>query len=194
MFYKKKMKIFKAENFFLVIKEYSIKMFKISLSRSSNTDRRCNDTSKTCYGPGAPGLNQHCYNTGFDHGSKSISPDPVGEGIASFPCTLRKNANDCYAKGIMDARYQSGVSAGDSTSNNQHNNGGCHRSTQHQINNDYSEFIGVYGNIIRKIRNKNHNPLDPYSYEFDYFDKGGRHCQSDGSVFDDYSADVSDDF
>ena len=67
----------------------------------SNSQISC----KQCYGPNAPGLNQYCYTTGYDHGGLSNNPDPIGEGIGAFPCTLNKNANVCYSKGIMDAKH-----------------------------------------------------------------------------------------
>lgn len=51
----------------------------------------------------SPGLNQYCYQTGYDH-AKYNDPDPVGEGIAAAACTLNREANKNYGKGITDGR------------------------------------------------------------------------------------------
>lgn len=59
------------------------------------------------------GLNAHCYNVGYDHGSMSTDPDPVGEGISSAPCTTTIDANKSYAKGYTDGMKASGVNSGD---------------------------------------------------------------------------------
>ena len=47
------------------------------------------------------GLNQHCYNVGYDHAT-TRDIDPVGQGIDAFPCTTNENANKAYAKGYTD--------------------------------------------------------------------------------------------
>jgi hypothetical protein len=63
-----------------------------------------------------PGLNTHCYNVGYDHGSMSTNPDPVGDGISAAPCTTTDGANKAYAKGYTDAMKASdisGVNSGD---------------------------------------------------------------------------------
>jgi len=52
-----------------------------------------------------PGLSTHCYSIGYEHGSMSTDPDPIGDGIAAAPCTLTKETNDAYAKGYVDAMH-----------------------------------------------------------------------------------------
>ncbi|ARF10699.1 hypothetical protein Hokovirus_2_226 [Hokovirus HKV1] len=64
------------------------------------------------------GLNEYCYSVGFDHGSLSINPDPIGEGISAMPCTTNENANQSYYNGYLDAMVSSGISSGDSYENN----------------------------------------------------------------------------
>ena len=54
-------------------------------------------------GGSSPGLNQYCYQTGYDH-AKHNDPDPVGEGIAAAACTLNREANRNYAKGFTEGR------------------------------------------------------------------------------------------
>ena len=57
--------------------------------------------SAQCYGEGAPGLNQYCYTTGYDHGKGTN--DTIGDGIGAFPCTTNDQANYCYGQGYADA-------------------------------------------------------------------------------------------
>jgi hypothetical protein len=50
-----------------------------------------------------PGLNQYCYQTGYDHATNNSSePDPVGEGIAAAPCTTNSGASKSYGRGFSD--------------------------------------------------------------------------------------------
>lgn len=62
-----------------------------------------NSNSNVCTGKDAPGMNQHCYNTGYDHGCPSTKSDVVGDAMAAFPCTLKESTNRCYAQGYTDA-------------------------------------------------------------------------------------------
>ena len=52
---------------------------------------------------GNAGLNQYCYNLGYQHCSPSINPDPVGEGIEAFTCSLKDSSNKYYGQGCVDA-------------------------------------------------------------------------------------------
>lgn len=54
-----------------------------------------------------PGLNEHCYNVGFDHAT-STTPDPIGDGIDAFPCTTNENANASYGQGYVDGMKSEG--------------------------------------------------------------------------------------
>ncbi len=47
------------------------------------------------------GLQQYCYQLGYDH-SQFQMPDPVGEAIAVAPCTIVESANKAYGQGIID--------------------------------------------------------------------------------------------
>ena len=51
-------------------------------------------------GSSGSGLNDHCYQVGYEHGSQSTNPDPVGDGLAAAPCTITKEANAAYARGL----------------------------------------------------------------------------------------------
>ena len=67
------------------------------------------------------GLNEHCYNVGYSHGSNTggLHPDAVGDGIEAAPCTTNDEANKAYAKGYVDAMdRKSGDSATSKTNNN----------------------------------------------------------------------------
>lgn len=58
----------------------------------------------SCVSKNSSGLNSYCYNTGFDHGSpSSLGSDPVGDALGAFPCTLKVDANQCYAQGYSDS-------------------------------------------------------------------------------------------
>lgn len=58
------------------------------------------DNDKVCYGKDSFGLNEYCYNTGYDHATNS-SPDPIGDAIDVAPCTTNQNANKCYGDGYV---------------------------------------------------------------------------------------------
>lgn len=65
-----------------------------------------------CTGRDAPGINTHCYMSGYD-GAKNAGTNPTGDGINAGICSYASpNAKMCYDKGVRDAT--SGVSAGDS--------------------------------------------------------------------------------
>ena len=61
-----------------------------------------NNNSSVCTGRNAPGLNQYCYTTGYDHASPNSTPDAVGEALGAAPCLTNANANNCYAQGFQD--------------------------------------------------------------------------------------------
>ena len=65
------------------------------------------------------GLNSHCYNTGFDHGSMSLHSDIVGDAISAGPCTINDSANQSYARGYMDGMKTSGTSGVSAGENNE---------------------------------------------------------------------------
>ncbi len=49
------------------------------------------------------GMNDHCYNVGYSAGKgDNLNPDPVGDGINAFPCTLNESTNSSYAQGYVD--------------------------------------------------------------------------------------------
>lgn len=76
-----------------------------SESGSIKSPGKSNDASySTCTSRGASGLNEYCYNTGYDHGRgmSLTDPDPVGEGISALPCRTNDRANQCYTKGYTD--------------------------------------------------------------------------------------------
>ena len=79
---------------------------------SSNSHSNAN----VCKGKDAPGLNQHCYTTGYDHARPNISPDAVGEALGAAPCLTNVNANKCYTQGFQD-----GHSSSDSARVTRHN-------------------------------------------------------------------------
>ena len=72
-----------------------------------------NSDSSSGGGSSGSGLNDHCYQVGYEHGSQSTNPDPVGDGLAAAPCTITKEANAAYARGYTDAMGVSGVNSGD---------------------------------------------------------------------------------
>ena len=63
--------------------------------------------SSVCTGKNAPGLNQYCYTTGYDHATPNTTPDAVGEALGAAPCTTNANANRCYTLGIQDGHNSS---------------------------------------------------------------------------------------
>lgn len=63
--------------------------------------------SGVCTGKNAPGLNQHCYTTGYDHARPNSTPDAVGESLGAAPCLSNANANKCYAQGFQDGHRSS---------------------------------------------------------------------------------------
>ena len=58
--------------------------------------------SGACTGRNAPGLNQYCYTTGYDHARPNSTPDAVGESLGAAPCLSNANANNCYVQGFRD--------------------------------------------------------------------------------------------
>ena len=70
---------------------------------SSNSHSNAN----VCKGKDAPGLNQHCYTTGYDHARPNITPDAVGEALGAAPCLTNVNANKCYTQGFQDGHSDS---------------------------------------------------------------------------------------
>jgi hypothetical protein len=71
-------------------------------SKDSGKDNSSKTDSTKCTGKDAPGLNEHCYRTGYDHSKISREPDAIGEAISAMPCTTNENANRCYGQGIID--------------------------------------------------------------------------------------------
>lgn len=66
-----------------------------------------NDSSKGS-DSGNKGLNEHCYNVGYNHASSGkTDPDPIGHGIDAAPCTWSSSANSSYAKGYTDGMSSS---------------------------------------------------------------------------------------
>ena len=74
--------------------------------------------SGACTGRNAPGLNQYCYTTGYDHARPNSTPDAVGESLGAAPCLSNANANNCYMQGFQDGRGSS--SANHATSYKSH--------------------------------------------------------------------------
>lgn len=67
-----------------------------------------------CTGKGAPGLNEHCYHTGYSHGDRRNNDRcAISDGIAAAPCTTNKYAAACYDEG-----YKDGVRASNNFNNN----------------------------------------------------------------------------
>ena len=66
-----------------------------------------NGNSSVCTGKNAPGLNQHCYTTGYDHARPNSTPDAVGESLGAAPCLSNVNANNCYTQGFRDGHNHS---------------------------------------------------------------------------------------
>jgi hypothetical protein len=67
-----------------------------------------------CVGKGAKGLNEYCYNLGWDHGNwkkLDLHPDPWGDALSVAPCTLKADANKCYGRGYKDSMKQSSPSS-----------------------------------------------------------------------------------
>lgn len=66
------------------------------------------------------GLNEYCYNTGYDHGkiSTNLHPDAISDSLAAAPCTYNKNANESYARGYTDGMNDSSTSS--SSMNHRH--------------------------------------------------------------------------
>jgi hypothetical protein len=107
------------------------------------------------------GLNEYCYNTGYDHGSgkNTLNPDPIGDGISSLPCTLNKDANESYSKG-----YVSGVNSGDEYSKSNDfifsNNNNYHdyqTSNSNNLNSNNSNINNLNNNSNNNIIKKNDN-------------------------------------
>lgn len=63
--------------------------------------------SGVCTGRNAPGLNQYCYTTGYDHARPNSTPDAVGESLGAAPCLSNANANNCYTQGFQDGHNSS---------------------------------------------------------------------------------------
>lgn len=68
-----------------------------------NSESSSNDNS---------GMNDHCYNVGYEHGSMTSEPDIIGDAIEAFPCTLNDSSNRSYSEGYEHG--MAGVSSGDS--------------------------------------------------------------------------------
>ena len=66
-----------------------------------------NQNSGVCTGRNAPGLNQYCYTTGYDHARPNSTPDAVGESLGAAPCLSNVNANNCYTQGFQDGHSSS---------------------------------------------------------------------------------------
>ncbi len=48
------------------------------------------------------GMNEYCHNVGFIHSTtKPLNPDPIGDGLEVFPCTLNSNTNKSYSNVFM---------------------------------------------------------------------------------------------
>jgi hypothetical protein len=71
-------------------------------SSDSGSNNSSNDNSR-CYGEGAPGLNEVCYNAGSDQTKGNSNPDPIGEGLQAVICSTNEAARDCYNQGASDS-------------------------------------------------------------------------------------------
>ena len=40
------------------------------------------------------GMNEHCYQVGYEHCSPSSEPDAIGDGIDAAPCTFNEDSNN----------------------------------------------------------------------------------------------------
>ena len=81
-----------------------------------NANNSANGNSRVCTGKNAPGLNQYCYTTGYDHSQQNTTPDAVGEALGAAPCLTNVNANNCYTHGhssSSDNCYTHGYKNGD---------------------------------------------------------------------------------
>ena len=84
------------------------------------------------------GMNEYCYQTGFDHGSDASfdvmnGNDPIGDALAAAPCTLNSSYNESYAQGYVDGNRMSGVSSGDNCNPSNHH-GFCHNNIDSHTN------------------------------------------------------------
>jgi len=102
-----------------------------------------NNTSRNSGSGNRSGLTDHCYRVGYDHARNRDKPDPVGEGIDSFPCTLNTDANKAYANGIVD-----GMRNKDTASNQSGSSGSAYTDRQRNLQRE----------IERRHRQSNKNP------------------------------------
>lgn len=104
------------------------------------------------------GLDQHCWNVGYEHGSSGIDimsgPDLMGEGLDAFPCTTRDSAAKAYGDG-----YQTGVNVRDGGNSGVNAGNGFDGSTEQSTCGYDSERYVVAGNRKNKR---------PYGYHPNY--------------------------
>jgi hypothetical protein len=130
-----------------VIRSITITITTMGSGQSSTQSGSSHCSTNKCYGRDACGLNQHCYTTGYDHGSSS-SPDILGHAMAAAPCTTNSNANKCYDQGYSDAMNPSGVAGGET-----HGNGTSER--QNSGYRKYNELANAHGDQIFEVRESN---------------------------------------
>ena len=71
-----------------------------------NSESSSDSGSNACTGPNAPGLNEVCYNAGYNQTrANGDGPDIVGEAFQAGICTTNKDANACYGQGASDGTY-----------------------------------------------------------------------------------------
>lgn len=59
---------------------------------------------KQCLSKDTPGLNQHCFDVGFDHvKTTKLKPDAISDGIDVMPCLVRREAKECHEYGTVSA-------------------------------------------------------------------------------------------
>ena len=104
------------------------------------------------------GLDQHCWNVGYEHGSSGIDvmsgPDLMGEGLDAFPCTTRDSAAKSYGEG-----YQTGVNVRDGGNSGVNAGNQFDGSTEQSTCGYDCERYVVAGNKKKK---------KPYGYHPDY--------------------------
>ena len=73
------------------------------------------------------GLNEYCYQKGYDHATDKniLHPDPIGQGIDAFPCTTNRSAARSYGEGYSDGYRDSNphLNTTNDTTNNVNSNG-----------------------------------------------------------------------
>jgi hypothetical protein len=58
-----------------------------------------NSNPSSCTGSDAPGLNQMCYQAGYD---STRSSDTIPDAVQAGVCTINAQSNACYGQGVSD--------------------------------------------------------------------------------------------